>query len=244
MGKKGQVTLFIMLGILIVAVVLIFFLWVGPKYVYTPSTGLNFDSCIKNSVGTSIKKLGTTGGFIQPQFSKMYLGEQIPYFCYTSEYYKTCSIQVPFLKQQFEKELNKDLTTEINDCYQNSLSELRSQGYSVSSGKLNYNISINPGIIQVLINAPTSVSSSSFSKFNVQVNSPIYEMLMISTSILQFETQYGDSDTDSLMLLYPNYIIEKLKLDDGTKIYTITDKVSGVEFKFASRSLVFPAGYQ
>ena len=66
---------------------------------------------------------------------------------------------------------------------------------------------------------------------------------MIATSILQFESSLGDSDTDALMLYYPEYIVSKIKRQDGTTVYILEHKISGIKFQFASRSLAWPAGY-
>jgi len=68
-------------------------------------------------------------------------------------------------------------------------------------------------------------------------------MLMIATSLLQFEAKYGDSDTSSMMIYYPDYIIDKIKRDDGTTVYILENKEFGNKFQFASRSLAWPAGY-
>ena len=97
--------------------------------------------------------------------------------------------------------------------------------------------------MRVEIEAPTTVGGQRQTRFGVDVNSPIYEILMVSTSILQFEVEYGDADTSSMMFLYPNLIIDKLKRSDGTTIYMIEDKLTKTKFQFASRSIAWPAGY-
>ncbi len=98
-------------------------------------------------------------------------------------------------------------------------------------------------MVKVEIDAPTSVGDVSFSKFNVELNSPLYDSLMISTSLVQLEAKYGDSDSSEIMFYYPDYYIEKLKQGDGTTLYSVRNKVFGSNFRFASRSLVWPAGY-
>ena len=45
------------------------------------------------------------------------------------------------------------------------------------------------------------------------------------------------------MLLYPNIKVEKLKQEDGSKIYIITSRDTNEKFVFASRSLSWPAGF-
>ncbi|MDP2947247.1 MAG: hypothetical protein Q8N88_03965 [Nanoarchaeota archaeon] len=241
--KRGQVTLFIVLAIIIVAVALVYFLYVGPKIESDSDGRLNFEKCVKDVAKESSEKLGETGGYIKPDFIYTYRGERIPYLCYTNEYYKTCTIQEPFLKQHFETQLKKFTEEKINLCYENSLDALRARGYSVQAGKLNYSVSLEPGVIKINIQSPTTIGSNKFSKFNVAVVSPVYEMLMISTTILQFETRFGGSDVDSITMLYPDYYIDKIKRDDGTTVYFLENKIFGNKFKFATRSLVFPAGY-
>jgi len=120
---------------------------------------------------------------------------------------------------------------------------LRSQGYSVTSGVVDYDVLIEPGVVRVEIDAPTSVGGQQFARFNVKVNAPTYDMVMIATSILQFETKYGDADVSSMMAFYPDYIITKIKRGDGTTVYFLEHKELGNKFQFASKSLVWPAGY-
>ncbi|MFA4960600.1 MAG: hypothetical protein WC548_02950 [Candidatus Pacearchaeota archaeon] len=148
-----------------------------------------------------------------------------------------------FFKTTFQQQIEKDVTQEINLCYENSLQDLKDRGYSVTSGKLNYSILINPSVVNVNIQSPTTVGSNKFSRFNVQIASPLYEMLMISTVILQYETFYGDADVDSIMSIYQDYYIEKIKRDDGTTIYILNSKSFENKFQFASKSLTWPAGY-
>jgi hypothetical protein len=71
----------------------------------------------------------------------------------------------------------------------------------------------------------------------------MYDLLAIATSIIDFETTYGDSETTIYMDYFRNVKVEKNKLSEGTTIYTLTDRNTLEEFKFASRSLVYPAGY-
>jgi hypothetical protein len=242
-NKRGQVAIFIILAILIVSAVLVYFLWVGPTYV-SDSTGLKgFESCVEDALEEGIAQLEAKAGFIESDFSYAYMGEDITYLCYTNDYYETCVVQVPFLKNVFDDNLELLVRDKINVCYDGSVESLRSQGYEVTSGDVDYDVLIEPGVVRVEIDAPTTAGTSKQSKFNVAVNSPVYEMVMIATSILQFETTYGDADVSSLMLYYPDYYIEKVKRGEGTTVYVLEHRTFGNKFKFASRSLVWPAGY-
>ncbi|MBT7102233.1 hypothetical protein HN935_01855 [archaeon] len=241
--KKGQVTIFIIIAIVIVSAVLIFFLWLQPTYFSAAGRGLAFENCVEDSVEDAIGELEKRAGFINPEFTYAYNGEEMTYLCYTNAFYETCSVQVPFLKTTFDEQMELLIRGDVDACYDASVNDLKSRGYDVTSGAVTYDVVIEPGAVRVLIDAPTTVGATRFTRFNVNVNSPVYDMVMIATSILQFETKYGDSDTGAMMVIYPDYIIDKIKRSDGTTIYILEHKDFGNKFQFASRSLAWPSGY-
>lgn len=246
-GKRGQVTLFIIVALIVVAVGLIFFLWIKPNFIDSSSGGLKgFDGCVEDAVSSSVEKLGNRAGFISPEFSYKYNNYDVGYLCYTNLYYRPCIVQKPFLVNHFEEQLLRDVREEINICYENSIDDLKSRGYDIVSGGIDVDVSLEPKKIMVHINAPTSVLSEgslSYQKFDVSLNNPVYDMLMVSTSILQYETRFGDSDIDTFMVYYPDFIIDKLKQGDGTTVYVLQDKNTKTKFQFASRSYAWPPGY-
>ena len=247
MNKSGQLTIIVIIAIVIVAAILVFFLWVRPTYFVTEDASMQIQSCMEKVVKESSDKLGKTAGFINPELYYKYMDEKIGYVCYTNLYYQTCVVQIPFLKQHFEENLIKDSKEKIFNCYDSALDSLRAEGYDVSSGNKEVYINIEPGRMIINLNAPASIgrdsSSRKYANFTTQINSPMYDILMISQTIEQFEVTYGDSDTSSLMFYYPNLIITKLKQSDGTKVYVVEDKNTKNKFQFATRSLAWPAGY-
>ncbi len=101
-------------------------------------------------------------------------------------------------------------------------------------------------------NIKTSVSGFTFTKgetgekydkFVASYKSELYDLLMLATSILNWEARYGDSDITTYMTYYPNVKVEKYKQGDGSTIYILTDRPTEDKFVFASRSLAWPAGY-
>ena len=79
--------------------------------------------------------------------------------------------------------------------------------------------------------------------FEIELSSEIYFLLMTATSIVDFESTYGDSETRLYLLYYPNLVIEKNKLGDGSKIYKVREVTTKEEFIFASRSVAWPGGF-
>ena len=245
-GQKGQVTIFIIVGIIIVTAGLVFFLWYKPTYIDGGGGNVGFEGCVDKAVEDAIEELGVMGGFIEPEFYYLYEGNRVPYFCYTSLYYEACVNQKPLLKQHFEENLKKAVRVKIDSCYDSALEDLRARGYTVVGEGRDMTLEIVPGGVGILYDAPVVIQregSQTFTRFNFDTQSSIYEMLMIATSVIQFETKFGDADVDGLMLYYPDLIIQKIKRGDGTTVYVMEDKTTKTKFQFASRSFVFPPGY-
>lgn len=243
-GKKGQVTIFIILAILIISVVLIFFIYIAPRYQTSQGTKPVLDSCIESAMNEKIIQLSKNAGQINPEFTYQYMGENITYVCYSAEYHAPCIVQDPMIKQTFQENLAKLIKPEIESCYENSLENLRARGYDVISGDIRISTEINPGKVNFNINAPTTITretSQNLAPIKVEVSSPIYEILMIATSIIQFETYYGDSETSQFNYYYPEFVVTKMKRGDETKVYSITK--DQIKFNFATRSYAWPAGY-
>ena len=140
MEKRGQVTIFIILAIIIVSAVLVFFLWGKPTYFSDEKKQLNFESCVEDAVEQTIGELEKKAGFINPKFTYRYLGEKFTYLCYTNQYYERCAVQVPFLKNSFDEQMELLVKDKISTCYGNSIDDLKSQGYSVIQGDVDYDV--------------------------------------------------------------------------------------------------------
>ena len=243
MKKRAQVAIFVIVGLMIVSAILIYFLLVNPSTSLTGSATLDFDACVQEVVDDAIDELGANAGYVDPELTYRYNGDEFTYLCYTNEYYEAGTIQKAFLKQFFEDSLELKTKEGIESCYDNSIKDLKDQGYEVAEGDVDYNISLEPSMVSVQIKAPTSVEGKGYTNFLVVSAVPIYDILMIATSIVQYETRFGDSDTDSLRLLYPDFSFRKVKRSDGTKVYFIESYDVGTVFKFASRSYAYPSGY-
>ncbi len=244
--KKGQVTLFIVIAIIIVAVILFSYFYLAPRFSEFGDNRPILDKCIESEIQRQIVDLSLTAGIVNPSFTTMYMDENISIVCYTNQYYTPCVVQYPFLKQTFESSLAKRMEQKIEGCYSSALEDLRARGFDVTGGKMSYNISIDPSMIQVKMKVPTSISNEDssvvFENFEIVTYSNLYDVLMVANSILQFETSYGDAEISSFMFYYPDLKLEKIRRDDNIKIYTITN-TEGIKYQFASRSYAWPAGY-
>ncbi len=254
--KRGQITIFIIIAILIIAAIIIFFAATerGRETIDRITGRADFDvknyveTCVKENekITSEINQIMSQGGNKDPEFYYFFNSTRISYLCYTNEYYNTCVNQQPILVKHIEKEIEKSLEPEIEQCFKNLKDTLEDRGFKVIQGKLNFSTSIEEDNIIFNINYPTTIEkteSKRFENFKVAKASQYYHLIIVSTSIINFEARYGDSEPIAYMALYPNTRIEKLKQGDGTTIYKVSDRETEESFNFASRSLVIPIGY-
>jgi len=245
-NKKGQVTLFVIIAILIVIAVLIIF-WPKLKQIIVPlSPELNLQRCIESDLKKELNIITSNGGSRNPSLYFSYEGNKIEYLCYTNENYKTCVMQQPLLKQHIERELLDALKPKITECIESMKSNAESQGYEVVSINNNPSLQIEENDIKLTVNTNMILKKDNSIKINkveAKIPSQIYDLLMITSSISNWEARYGDTDIVTYMLYYPDIKVEKYRQDDGTKIYILTNKNTKEKLVFATRSLNFPPGY-
>lgn len=245
-NKKAQVTLFIIIAIVIVAVLLIVFYPRLKKLVVPSTPSMQLEDCVDEKLDEAVSLVSVRGGSIEPVNAIMFQDNKVEYLCYTNQYYQTCVMQVPLLRQHVEREILDYIGPEVRNCVNSLKEDLRKKGFSVSEAREDINVEIVPNNIKVSVSGFSVTKGETgerYEKFEVSKKSEMYDLLMLSTSILNWEARYGDSDITTYMTYYPNVKVEKYKQGDGSKIYILTSTPTQDKFVFASRSLSWPAGY-
>jgi hypothetical protein len=249
--RRGQVAVYVIIAaVIVVGVILVYFLYpdaitgvLGGRE--SPSDFL--ESEIEPAVRNSVEILSKQGGYEDPEGYIMYKGSRVKYLCYTSKYYEPCQVQQPMIKAKFEKELTNMIQDKVEESVDNLIETYERRGYSVSSiSRPTTEVEIVIGKIIVKVKAPmtfTKESTETFNEFNIEIESNMYNLLMIATSIIDFESTLGDSETSMYTAYYPDLRIRKNKLGDGSTVYVVEDVITKESFMFASRALAWPAGY-
>jgi len=250
MNKKGQVTMFVIIAIVIVVGgILVYQFAPGIKGYLSKTTNPNtfMQDCLENDLINSTETISLNGGSISPENSYKFEDSSVSYLCYTNEYNKYCANQVPDLNLHIEKELSKNLQSKINSCFNDLNDDFTKRGYEVRIKRGKDEIKIMPNDAEIISNTQVSLAKGdsiiNTEKIRVVYNNNIYQLLGIARSIVEFESNVGDVETMDYMLLYRGIKVEKLKQTDGTKIYILTNKKTGDKFQFASRSLVLSPGF-
>ncbi len=245
MEKRGQVAIFVIIALVIVSVLLL--LVVYPR-IQTLTSEVNpsdyMQDCLDPELTNVLPLLTSQGGYYTPTHYTLYKDQKIQYLCYTAENYQPCIIQQPLLVRHVQQEITSQLQPKAQQCIAALKQQYEREGYTVNLGSTQMNVSIIPGKIIVAFESPITVTKAgtqTFRTFVVSKPTELYDLLLTATSILQFESTLGDSETSLYLQFYPNLKIEKLKREADT-IYTLTNVITDDTFTFATRSLVWPSG--
>ena len=246
-NKKGQITIFIILAIAIVFV-LILILIQKPDLgsITTPRTPVEMiKECALTGFENTTNVIMLQGGSINPKTYFLYNGSKVEYLCYATEEYQPCVMQKPLIKESIEKELEKDLTPKVIDCINSAKDSLERKGYGFSYKSPNISVELVPGNIIINIESDIKIvkdKTETYKSIKIDKPSKLYELAMITSSIINYEARYGRTEIMNYMMYYPQLRVEKKKQSEGTTIYILTDKNSGDKFMFATRSYVIPIG--
>jgi len=258
-GKKAQVTIFIILAVIIVALGILIFLFY-PQIKNSLGLGAKnpndfIQNCIQEEIKDSVDKLSLQGGNLNPELFFKYNNSEISYLCYTNAYYSLCNNQQPLLKEHIESEIKKSISKKADSCLDDLKKAYISQGYQVNLIKKGFSVELLPKRIIVSFNNSLTLKKQNTETYNnlkIVFKNNLYDLIAIAESILNYEARVGNAETTTYMNYYhdlkvekkiPGYITDENKKEDGTKIYILTDRNTGNKFQFATRSLVWPSGY-
>jgi hypothetical protein len=248
--KKGQVTIFIIVAIAIVAFgAIIYFLF--PQVLVNFGIGTNnpqvfLQTCLEKQVEDAVEKISLQGGSLNPENYILYQDNTIEYLCYTNQYYILCSNQQPHLKQHIENEIKEAVKEDAQGCLDSLRDSFERQGFSVGFNREEISVELLPKRISVIFGNDLTLTKGDtqrYERLSIFFNNNLYELVGIANSIVEWEARFGDAEPQAYMFYYSDLKVEKLKQSDGSTIYILTNRNSGDKFQFASRSVAWPPGF-
>jgi len=234
-SKRGQVTIFIILAVIIVVLIAGFFIFrdnlpfvnksgeFGEVYTY-------FDSCVESATIEGLKIAGSGGGYIEvPEFEPGseyapfssqfdFLGNPVPYWYYLS---RSGSIkeQVP-TKKEIENQLGDYIESNIRTC---DFSVMRQRGYDVNVTKPSVSVSINKNTVDVKTNMVLLVSKADKSErktsHEVEVNSKFGEFYDTALKIYNEEKKQGFLENYSVDVMYNYAPVTDVEISCAPKVW-------------------------
>jgi hypothetical protein len=257
--KGGQVAIFIIIAILIVALAVLLYLY-WPKLFpstspQTKNPATYIDNCMQEKIQDTVKAISLQGGdYITTENNGYFYkkegedtGVYVRYLCYTNEDFVHCFNQEPFLTEHIQSEILNEITPSITNCFNSMKEAYAKQGYEVNLKDGNPTVQIIPKSISTNFNRTLTLikgkESQRYSNFEVNLNSNLYDLVEVSKNILIWEMRAGDSMPEAYMYNNPSLKIEKHLKDDNVKVYSLTDGDTKEVFEFAVRSMAAPIGF-
>ncbi len=256
MHKRGQITVFIILGILIVAVLGIIFYLYNVKVAPETKKQSEFDfskteviknyieSCIEKSGNEALSLIGKQGGEINPGFYQYYKTDKISYLCYTTSF-SACYNKKPFLSEFVKNEIDTYVKQKITSCINDLNKAVKDKGYSIQTGTVNLNTKINPYTTMIELNYPITIRSSSGAevkqdKFSKNFNIPLGRLINVAEDIVNGEIKslQGFFPYQSYILSQNGEIEITRNTWGNTEIYSTNLRNSNYKFQFSIQNYV------
>jgi len=251
MSKKGQVTIFIVLGLIIASAIIFFFIYSGKTvFVVSPadSPDAYLEKCIKDSLKESENAIYASNGFVtqDKHTSILYRSEQVPYLCTSYEYYTSCMPQEPMFAEKQRILIENKVAVDLENCLSELKKDFEKQGYSVNENNSKVKVSFVEDSVEVLVGmnfiASRDDASIKLSDMEITYPSKLFNLLKLAQTIVNYESTLCEFNIIGWMSNDPEILIKRDSLSDQTKVYTLTERISQKEIKFAIRTCVLPAG--
>ncbi|HLD15734.1 MAG TPA: hypothetical protein VJB94_04115 [Candidatus Nanoarchaeia archaeon] len=245
MHKKGQITAFVIVGI-VVAAAIILVLYLRGQFFLGPVTPENLqtrfepirehvEGCLAKIGSPLIEKIGIQGGYLSSHESTYRMKNSVPisYLCYDVPDQDICSNRMLTLNSM-EDELAKAINTGLMNCL--NLKQFE-KGFDIRVLP-NYNTEVSIGEDNVLLtlNMATILSKGGTDaredKFQTSLKYPLGRLYNVAQDIINVEAQYGDFEQLNYMLAKKGqYVINKDK-PYPDKLYVLQTKDSKYIFQF------------
>lgn len=250
---KGQVAIYIIIAIVLIAMIAAFFLLRGANisspFVLGKETSPEgfISERVKSTTEKTINILIPQGGFLKPTNYKMYNDFKVSYLCENIGNFKPCINQHPMFLTEISNEILENITPVVERSFRDMKTEFEKIGYSITIGsEMSINVSLSEDRVYVDILREVTISKSGetrkFSSIRVEITIPLYNLAKIASDISNNEAKFCYFESVGYTILYPRYSITQNYMSDSTKIYSITDRNSGKEMNIAIRGCVTPSG--
>lgn len=197
MEKRGQVTIFIIVGILLVMGIVLVFMFQNELGITTrintnPATFI--EKCAQDNIKPMVESIIATGGIYYNGTNKNEFldinGTSISLLCKTNKSETACTSNHPLLINEVERVMVLNSKSKIESCfkqYKNKFPTLQ-----ITDGVLDFDLKLREGFIAVKIRKPLTIStgeeSSYFENFDTNINSNLFDFLSLSNLIVNTES--------------------------------------------------------
>lgn len=249
MLKKGQVTVFVIVGIIVITIFMLLYVYskdlakisMGTKNTQTRVSEVfdaiqkdQIEKCINSETKKAVQLFLDNGGTFEMSNYVTYHTKKVNVLCQAIPG-KTQCMQNPLFLNVVSEKFAQKLKKKIFDCI--DLSVYKKSDMIIETGNLNVSVEIGKKNLVVHVNYPLTVSAGivnfSRSDFVYNVNVPLGEIIKITNDVLKYEARNGGLDI--IMYTVDNafkYVIQ-LKWQYPNKIYFVGLRDSNYKLNFA-----------
>ncbi|MBU4352514.1 MAG: hypothetical protein KJ939_05545 [Nanoarchaeota archaeon] len=252
MNKRGQVTVFVILGIVVVALIVLLLAF-RKEIIPTSATTENLNGimddirdhisdCIKESAEGPLERIALQGGYLSvPAGSyRLWNDNTVSFLCYNQQNTERCMNRL-LTREKMEEELSEAVKQELASCIdvQSFSSGIIKTFEVVLSQPMKLTTSIMKDQVVFNLNYPVTLKSKSSDnvvtekEFSVPVEVPLGELYEVALDILDAETSIGRFDTLTYMLAKMSRYTLYLHKPYPDKIYQIQMRDGDYIFQFA-----------
>jgi hypothetical protein len=206
MEKRGQATLFIILGIVLVALVIFYFVAVKQEWIppvlgggSASSQMSDVDAHIRGclaEVGTEyVTQIGLQGGYLTPGEGtyRLYNDTHVSYLCWDQVDVKTCTNRMLTVSG-----MEEELTDAIDDALNTCINVHDVSDDAVVAEDWDLTVDIKRDSVELELYYPISITkgdeTASEDTFSESINAPLGELYDVSQDIVNDHAVYGDFD--------------------------------------------------
>jgi len=237
MQKRGQVTVFIIAGIVILAaMILVIFLYKSfqekAREITNPREYLKsqindmrkmINKCVSDKTEEVLKKLFESGGHINPVRYANYYDKKITYLCYKVSEEKPC-YNMMFTKEDVDNEIRPYLEQGITKCIENGIDVFKNKDYEVNTGDFSLDFVFGDDALLVTVNYPVSLTKGNIEekdeKFSKDINTNFWKIAKAAADIINMESLGKEVDIADLSSKSADYEIGRTGVLGGS-VYMI-----------------------
>jgi hypothetical protein len=253
--KRGQITIFIILGIMILGILFLLISF------FSKDQGVNvipfnrdgaaktnsqifIEDCLDPQIANLSSIISAQGGYLYDKKPSLeYKFHKVSYLCHSGEYYTNCENLNPMIIHEVEEQLEETLLPFAEKCFENLL--ILYSEYSIDQEPASLSIRLYPGVISFDLKKDISViedPSVQMNDFSFNYESPLHTSLSIATKVSNVESSCDCSAVDCMEEklgideFHKEFVITRYIDPKGESVYTIKYSTTGENFNFAVRN--------
>ncbi|MFH1331810.1 MAG: hypothetical protein ABIH63_00815 [archaeon] len=249
MEKRGQVTIFVILGIVIVIIAALLLYFRTNVFLFNPSVeDLNSEldeirehmlKCVGDIADDPIRQIGLQGGYLStpPDTFRLYNDSTISYLCYSMGGTPRCMNRM-LTKAEMERQLNEAIDFGLQTCIDVQSFKKFGSFEIITPRKWTVDTKIGSDIVLVTVNYPIRLRSTkstaevSAQDFTQNFDYPLGYLYDVSQDILDYETEFGEFDQMIYMLAKRGQVRIEKKKPYPDKLYILSTYDKDYIFQF------------